>query len=188
MKRIQKVVLGRWVAAVFSVGLAHAESCGSLALNAGQTVQGYITDQYVWYDSLCQLRSAALVRSNIKGGHAKQFTYQLPDGTIRTINESPAAGGFGYIVSHLRNPDIAGRHGEDDSPLGSNLNANYSTVFAGKHHAIHQFTNNYPRWGIDPITGADTKYDMPVTVHWLFATGRDHPLWAVTLDLTAALA
>jgi hypothetical protein len=173
-------------------GVGAAAACGTLALNAAQIVNGYLTDQYVWSDGSCVPRSAALVRTDPKGGHAKQFTYQLADGTMRVADESPAvdppAGGFGYIVSHLKDADIATRHGEDDSPLGSSLNQQFRSVFAGRHHAIHEFTNNYPRWGIDPATGADTKYDMPVTVHWLFATGRDHPLWSVTFDLSQAPA
>lgn len=163
-------------------------ACGGLSLNAGQSVGSSLTDEYVWYDASCRPRTTALVRSDVKGGHAKQLTYQLADGSVRTITESPQAGGFGYVVSHLRDAALATSHGDDDSPLGSNLNAQYRTVFLGANHAIHEFTLNYPRWGVDPVTKQQTKYDMPVTIHWLFATGRDAPLWAVTFDLSAAPA
>ena len=167
------------------------QPCGTLAHNAAAPVDIYTADQYLWYDSNCAMRSTALRISPQKGGEAIQFTYQLPDGSVRQVGESGDAGarGFGYIVSHLSNPGIIplgpdGNPVDDDSPLGSSLNAQSQTLFAGRHHAIHEFTLNYPRWGIDPATGVATKYDMPVTIHWLFATGRDHPLWAVTFDLS----
>jgi hypothetical protein len=162
-------------------------ACGNLQLQAGANVDGFTVDKYVWNDSACQARSASLVRSDPKGGHAKQFTYTLPGGMVRTVHENgvSGAGGFGYVVSHLENPDFAANNGEDDSPLGSSLNNSFSTVFQGPYHAIHQFTVNYPRWGgADPA--AATKYDMPVTIQWVFATGRDYPLWAATFDLSAA--
>jgi hypothetical protein len=163
-------------------------TCAPLVLSAGKSVDSYLTDEYAWYDASCRRRTAALVRSDPKGGHAKQFTYRLQDGSLRTVGEGPAAGGFGYIVSHLYDPSLATNNGEDDSPLGSNQNAAFRTVFAGAHHAVHEFTLNYPRWGRDPVTNQVLKYSMPVTIHWMFATGRDHPLWAVTFDLSAAPA
>ncbi len=165
------------------------QPCGTLTLNAAMPVDIYTADQYLWSDSRCMQRSTALVPR--RGGEAIQFTYQLPDGSARQVGESgdDVARGFGYIVSHLQNPGIIpiGPDGipvDDDSPLGSDNDGQSRTVFAGRHHAIHEFTLNYPRWGIDPATGVATKYDMPVTIHWLFATGRDHPLWAVTFDLS----
>jgi hypothetical protein len=166
-----------------------ATGCAALGLNAGQNMNGHIVDQYTWSDGACTPRSAGLVRSDWKGGHAKQFTYQV-GGSPVVVNQSPEGdagpGGFGYIVSHLSDAEIPERHGDldGDSPFGSSRNAQYRTVFLGHHHAIHEFTSNYPRWGVDPVTNAETKYDMPVTIHWLFATGRDHPLWSVTFDLS----
>lgn len=84
-----------------------------------------VTDQYEWYDSDCQLRTASMVRSDPKGGHAIEFSYALATGR-RVLSAAPEngsalpAGGFGYVVSHLA--DSIGtkskRHGEDDSPLG----------------------------------------------------------------------
>ncbi|MGI8553400.1 MAG: hypothetical protein ACR2PL_21850 [Dehalococcoidia bacterium] len=186
--RLAGLLIAILLAGAFVPRASGAAGCAPLVLNAGASVNGYLTDQYVWYDSACKQRSAALVRTDPKGGHAKQFTYQLPNGATRTVNEGPDAGGFGYIVSHLKDANIAGQHGEDDSPLGSNQNAGYRTVFAGTNHAIHEFTVNYPRWGIDPVTGVQTKYNVPVTVQWLFATGRDNPLWTVTYDLSQAPA
>src|SRR4030067_3260391 len=64
-----------------------AGGCGALALNPGVSLNGFVNDQYQWYDSACHLRSAALARDDtVKGGNAKQVTYLLADGTTRTVN------------------------------------------------------------------------------------------------------
>jgi hypothetical protein len=155
----------------------------STALN--QTTNGLNTDTLTWFDASGQARSAALVRTpqaGSKGGFLEQTTYKLPGGAIHTVNASNDARGFGYIVSHLKDPTPAGS--DDDSPLGSELNNASSLVWQGTHHLIYQYTLNYPRWGVRG--GVNTKFDMPVTVHWLFSTGRNQPLWTVTMDLSAA--
>src|SRR5205085_3077950 len=96
-----------------------SNGCAGLSLLAGQIIAGAATNQYVWSDSACQQRSVALLLSDVKGGSANQFTYQLSDGSTRVVGLSPSAGaaGFGYIVSHLHDPSLATNHGEDDSPL-----------------------------------------------------------------------
>jgi len=58
----------------------------------------------------------------------------------------------------------------------SNRTGQYRQVFVGRHHALHEFTWNLPIGGV-PIK---------TTVHWFFATGRDHPVYAVTFDSSAA--
>lgn len=155
----------------------------STALN--QTTNGLQTDVLTWFDASGQARTAALVRTpqaGSKGGFLEQATYKLPGGATRTVNASADARGFGYIVSHLEDPARAG--GNDDSPLGSELNNASSLVWQGTHHLIYEYTLNYPRWGVRG--GVNTKFDMPVTVRWLFSTGRNQPLWTVTMDLSAA--
>lgn len=137
-----------------------------------------------WTDASGQARSAALVRTpqaGSKGGFLEQATYKLSGGAIRTVKASTDARGFGYIVSHLEDPSRAGA--EDDSPLGSELDNASSLVWQGTHHLIYQYTLNYPRWGVRG--GVNTKFNMPVTVRWLFSTGRNQPLWTVTMDLSA---
>ena len=150
-----------------------------------QTTNGLKTDIVTWYDKSGQARTAALVRTpqaGSKGGFMEQATYKLTGGATRTVNASADARGFGYIVSHLEDPGRAG--GNDDSPLGSELNNASSLVWQGTHHLIYQYTLNYPRWGVR--AGANKQFDMPVTVRWLFSTGRNQPLWTVTMDLSAA--
>ncbi len=156
-----------------------------------RTIGARATDQYEWMDSACQLRTASMVRTDAKGPHAIEFSYALPNGR-RVVSASPEygsvlpAGGIGYVVSHLANGEIAKRHGEDDSPLGSALANTSRTLFQGAHHAIHEVKLNYPRWGVS--AGADVRYDMPVTIYWLYRTGSDAPTYAITFDLSAAPA
>jgi hypothetical protein len=191
---------------------AGAAACGAIVIdsgvgNGGKSLNGFLNDQYKWSDSACQRRSVALARNdNSKGGNAKQFTYILPNGVTRTVNPGAGgAGGFGYIVAHLSNPSFAWASGADDSPLGSGNSATYQKIFSGANHAIHEYTLNYVRYGLtqqalddgfepwtwindanDPNFHYVTVYNMPVRIQWMFATGRDYPIWAVTFDLSAA--
>ncbi|HNA90487.1 MAG TPA: S-layer homology domain-containing protein [Anaerolineales bacterium] len=191
---------------------AAAGNCGNLVVDsgsgdAGKSINGYLNDQYIWYDSACLPRSAALARNdNSKGGNAKQFTYMINGSTTRTVNPGAnGAGGFGYIVAHLSNPSFANSYGADDSPLGSGNSATYDKLFTGENHAIHEYTLNYVRYGLtqqaitdgfepwtwindalDPNRQYVTVYNMPVRIQWMFATGRDYPVWSVTFDLSAA--
>jgi hypothetical protein len=112
-----------------------AASCSAIAIASGVSINGFLNDQYRWYDSACRLRSTALARNDTsKGGNAKQFTYVLANGTTRTVNPgSNGAGGFGYVVAHLSNPSFAWSYGADDSPLGSGNSATSTNLFSGEH-------------------------------------------------------
>jgi len=49
--------------------------------------------------------------------------------------------------------------------------------FAGRHHAIHEFKTTYPRFtGPHPAGAEFIRYNLPVTIQWLFANGRDRPV------------
>ena len=185
-----------------------AAICNAIAIATGVSINGFVNDQYRWYDSACRLRSTALARNDTsKGGNAKQFTYVPANGATRTVNPgSNGAGGFGYVVAHLSNPSFAWSYGADDSPLGSGNSATSTNLFSGEHHAIHEYTLNYVRYGLTPYAVANqsidpwtwingpsdpnrqfvTVYNMPVRIQWMFATGRDYPIWSVTFDLSAA--
>jgi len=221
----RRFVIGAMLALLFGLALGstpaggvgaaalQASGCGPLVVDsgpggAGKSINGFLNDQYRWYDSACRLRTAALARNDTaKGGNAKQFTYRLTNGSTRAINPGAnGAGGFGYIVAHLSNPSFAYSYGADDSPLGSGNAATYKKIFTGRNHAIYQYTLNYVRYGltqsaltnhsIDPWTWINgpgdpnrqyvTVYNMPVHIQWMFATGRDDPVWSVTFDLSGA--
>ena len=206
---------------------SRAGNLPALSVNSGVTINGYLNDQYVWYDSKGYTRSVALSVDNSIGGVATQFTYTPVVGSVAssavTVNPNPGGGeaGFGYVVGHLGISDWAyyKGNGADDSPLVPGGNG--ATLFAGTNHAIHQYTLNYPRYGMTqaaalayqkeyyPWTGTpdliDPWYDnfwenggfsdpmlqyitlynnVPVTIQWMFATGRDYAIYAVTFDLS----
>jgi hypothetical protein len=100
------------------------------------------------------------------GGYLRRLTYEVA-GTKRTCTGTGANGwnGFGYIIDHY-----ASTASETQQTQGK-----ARVVLAGKHHAIHEYT-----WAISP--GGNVN----VTAHWIFATGRDHPLFSITFDATPA--
>ncbi|MEO8670706.1 MAG: hypothetical protein ABI411_05275 [Tahibacter sp.] len=149
-------------------------------------VGGYQTDRYTWIDSAGRPRSAAMVRnsqgdpSGHQGGYLRQLTYRLPDNSVRTVTGSfDGHPGFGYVVTHYSDDTGGG------ADLGYNYAGQYATRFAGRHHAIHRYTQTYPMRG-KAAGGGVTTYPVAVTIEWAYFTGRDHPLWAISYDLSAA--
>ncbi len=148
--------------------------CKPIAIDAAKSVDGYTSDVFSYYDGRCNLRSAALVRNDAvdpggsRGGFLRQMTYEA-GGAKRSCNGTGANGwnGFGYVVSHFG----AGGGDSDTQSIGGT----HRTVFAGKHHAIHEF-----RARISPGGPVD------VTIHWFFATGLSHPIYSITYDATPA--
>jgi hypothetical protein len=133
------------------------EESKTVAQTIGNTVD---TDLFSWNDASCLPRTAAMARDD--RGYLRQMTYQY-DGKTRTVTGTGVNGwnGTGFIINHGMS-NGAGKTG----PTG------YSAIFVGDHHAIYQYQSNVG-------TG------IPVTRQWLIATGRDHPLFAVTFDTSA---
>lgn len=149
---------------------ASPEACPPLEIAAGTDVDGFLSDVFTWRDARCQPRSAAMVRNDQRdpaghfGGYLRRFTYDA-GGTTRTCDgSSDTHPGFGYTVNHFGSTSSSSRSTQGE----------WRTVFAGRHHAIHEYT-----W----LHGID-GHDVRVTIQWMFATGRDHPLWAITYDLS----
>ena len=148
---------------------------GSLTIALGVNVDGYLSDVYQWKDASGRDRSAALVRNDVRdpmgfwGGYLRRFTYVKSNGTtVTSTGGSYDYPGWGYTVNHQT---------ADDSAVSSRFQpGTYRTVFAGTHHAVHEY-----RWTIPFIGG-----NVVATVHWVFSTGRDHPLWAGTFDCSGA--
>ncbi|QRK07907.1 hypothetical protein JQX13_49415 [Archangium violaceum] len=135
----------------------------------------YDSDVYRWLDSGKQQRTAVLTRNDSRdpggsyGGMLRQFRFYLGS-QERVATGTGASGlwnGWGYVVSH---------YGSGGLTHSGNIPGNYRQVFVGRHHAIHEFS-----WNL-PINGTPVK----ATVHWFFATGRDHPIYAITFDSSAA--
>ena len=172
-------------------------AAGTIVIEPNVTACGLslLSERYTWIDAAGRARSATLSHNDTgNAGHRGElcdYTYHTDAATVRDVQELTAggAGGFGYIVSHLvylsdaYNAAIA--NDGDDSPLGHSFAGTYTRLFNGRHHAILRFQLNYPRWGV-PASNVPTKYNVPVTIDWLIATGRDNPLWSVTFDLSAA--
>lgn len=150
--------------------------CQGVEIEAGKNVGGYLSDVVSYYDAICQLRTAALVRNDARdpggsfGGILRTFTY-AHGGVRRTVTGTGANGlwnGFGYVIAHY---GAGGDDAESRDTVGT-----YRTVLAGLHHAIHEF-----KWRIYP-----SGKPVDVTVHWFFATGRSHPVYAITYDASPA--
>jgi len=147
--------------------------CAAMEITQGIGVDGFVSDKYLWSDGACHPRSAALVRNDVQdptghwGGYLRQYVYDA-DGTTRVVNGSgDRYPGFGLLVNHFADTYYASH---------SAPGAGRSIVFAGRHHAIHEFKSRLNLGG-GPVDA---------TVHWFFATGRDHPVWAVTFDSSPA--
>jgi len=149
-----------------------ATGCKAIAVDAARNVDGYTSDVYTFHDARCSPRGAALVRNNAadpggsRGGVLRQYTYKS-GATTRTCNGTGVNGwnGFGYVVDHY-----ASTAAESLNTAGT-----FRTVLSGKHHAIHEFKVRVSPGG-----------PVDATIQWFFATGRSHPIFAITLDSTPA--
>ena len=120
-------------------------------------------------------------RTMTLGAYLYQYDFTFDDGhqgVVRSANDDAYGHpGFGYVVSHNTQTG--------NSPLGK---ANpptsvATTVFTGGHHAIHHVELVYDRDREDGGFGIR----IPVVIDWLVATGRDHPVWAVTWKMPQAV-
>jgi hypothetical protein len=161
-----------------------------LVIERDVTVGGMLSDRFTWRDASNQPRVGALAHNDgqtgpggTRGGELRELRYETPGGSRVVRASGSAASGFGYIVAH-RSEGTDGLGGADDSPLGHFFPGSFERVFEGRHHAIFRFTQLYPRHSRQSAVPPNTTYDVPVTTDWVVATGRDHPLWAVTWDLS----
>jgi len=163
-----------------------------LVVQQNDIVGSMLGDRFIWRDSSDRPREAMLTYNDGQvgpgggtGGSLRQFKYQLPNGATRTAGVTGyGAGdaGFGYVVMHAGGGSACVG---DDSPLGGFLPGNgYERVFTGRHHAIIRFRQNYKR--NCAASGAAMTRTVPVTIDWMFSTGRDNPVWAITYDIDLA--
>ena len=167
-----------------------------LRIDHDVSVGSMASDRFTWQDAAGKPRVAVLAHNDVsgpngvRGGALREFRYQLSDGSTRicsvTTYGNGAYGGFGYVVSHRG--DATAGISADDSPLGFAFGGSWQRLFEGRHHAIFRFTQLYPRYSSTTANPANTLYQVPVTVDWIFSTGRDNPAWAVTWDLSGVPA
>lgn len=126
-----------------------------------------------WKDSRGASRTMAL------GSYLHQYDFSFNDNqnvVTRTANDDAYGHeGFGYVVSHADN---------GNSPIGK---ANVptlvqTTVFKGGQHAVHHIEMLYDR----DKEGGGFGIKIPIVIEWMVATGRDHPVWAITWKMGSA--
>jgi hypothetical protein len=170
------------------LGQPTATVVNAIQIDHDVLVHTITSDRFTWRDSNGQPRVASLAHNDAQteggshGGALREYKYQLSNGQTRTAivttYGNAGYGGFGYVVSHSSR--YAGCNG-DDSPLGMGFSGHWQRIFEGKHHAIFRFTQLYPR--NCPTSGSVITRYLPVTIDWVFSTGHDNPLWAVTYDV-----
>ena len=160
-----------------------------LVIERDVAIDGLGGDRFAWRDHAGLPRVAVLAHNDggsapggSRGGELREFRYQAGAATRIVRATADAFGGFGYVVSHAADEGNC-TGGGDPSSLGHFTPGTFQRVFEGRHHAIFRFTQAYPRYC---TTGAPVQqYNLPVTIDWVFSTGRDDPLWSITYDLSA---
>jgi hypothetical protein len=155
------------------------------------TAGGMLSDRFDWCDSAGNPRVAVLAHNDgavagpggTRGGELREFRYETGAGTRIVAAPARDDGGFGYVVSHPLGGNCVGG---DSSSLGHFFSGTWTRVFEGRHHAIFRFQQNYPRYCT--LAPPAAEHDIPVTIDWVFSTGRDDPLWAVTFDMSGFAA
>jgi uncharacterized repeat protein (TIGR01451 family) len=163
-------------------------AANALGIDHDVTVGGMVSDRFTWQDGNGQPRVAVLAHNDgqtgpggTRGGELREFRYEA-GGATRVVSASgTGASGFGYVVSHPNDP-VNRCLGGDSSNFGHFITGTFSRVFEGSHHAIFRFQQNYPRLCATDAT-PPAPINLPVTIDWVFSTGHDNPLWAVTYDM-----
>lgn len=162
--------LGEFVATANSIAAAPG---GTRTDREGVAPAGDVT-MVTWKDARGADRTMTL------GAYLYEYDFSFDDGqqVIQRSANDDAWGheGFGYVVSHNT---VNG-----NSPLGKrNAPTRVATsVFSGGHHAVHRIEMLYDR----DKEGGGMGIRIPVVIEWFVATGRDHPVWAVTWKMGEA--
>jgi len=175
---------------IFADGFDTPQAANLLVDEHDVSAGGMTSDRFTWYDASMRPRVAVLAHNDAgtgpggtHGGELRELRYETNGGTRIVRASSSGASGFGYVVSHPNSEDFCTPGHGDTSMLGHLRAGTWTRLFEGRHHAIFRFQSTYPRYC---TTGAPAaEYDVPVTIDWLFSTGRDHPLWALTWDLSS---
>ena len=130
-----------------------------------------------WADADCKPRTALLVRNDKKdpmghyGGYMREYSYYRGKNLRRLKASDSYYPGFGVTVNHYQNLD-----GSDGSKSNSSMDyeGNWKSHAIGNHHYIHEYS-----WDI--IIGGKK---VPTKVHWYFQTGRSHPIYSVSYDMS----
>ncbi|MCX6865837.1 MAG: hypothetical protein NTV46_06375 [Verrucomicrobia bacterium] len=151
-----------WVAVPCAGGAVPGivETVETTTVNATSNVPGH---RYTWQDASGNLRSALMLDQTAnRAGVLRQLKYEA-SGADRVCSAIPsnsnAIQGMGYVVNHL---GTGNPWGNWTAGVSTAIGGTTTMVFAGKI--------------------------IPTTVHWMFATGRSHPLFSVSQDARAHTA
>ena len=146
--------------------------CVGAAALTGQDLDGFQGDRIAWRDSNCLPREVFLVRPDVQdpagsfGGVARRFTYETENGTRTNTSSNPVHPGFGEVVNHYTG----------GANVSNRVAGAWRVVFEGDHHVIYEYT-----YALGLLGGV-----VDATVWWIFVTGRNHPIYAITYDATDA--
>lgn len=146
--------------------------CVGAAVTTDQALDNFQGDVIAWQDTACLPREVFLVRPDVQdpvgsyGGVARRFTYETAGGTRTNTSSNAVHPGFGEVVTHFDGGAYVSNRGPGA----------WRVVFEGNHHVIYEYAYTLP------LPGGN----VDATVWWIFATGRNHPLYAITYDASAA--
>ncbi len=157
-------------------------STRALTVTAATSDNGYPAHLVQWTDAAGQPRSAVLVDQNSTGsgpytGYLRRYTYVV-NGQTRTCTgtQNYALGqvlefsGDGFVQNHTADG------GDFSSGNGAGVPGTTAITLQGSSHAIITF--DMPSYVI-------SGQNVPTTVQWFFADGRDHPVFSVCQDARA---
>ncbi len=154
-------------------GPGHREpSEPSLRVERGVNLDGFMSDVYTWLDASGRPRSAAMARNDARdptgnyGGGLRRLVYEVGGQTRVATAASDRYPCFGYAVSHYTG----------GAALTGHVAGDHRVLFEGAHHAVHEY-----RWRVFIGSG-----NVDITIWWVFASGRDDPLYAITYDARPA--
>ena len=157
--------------------------CSPITVTDGPTPADDVTIR--WFDASCRPRTAVFASPEKRdekdepagGGYIRELTYENGGQTIRAAGTGVNGWkGFGYVVSHYPLGPRGTAEGESyDAAETIRAAGTHALPFRGTHHVIYRAS-----WRLSPGGPVD------VTVEWLFATGRDAPLFSITYDARPA--
>lgn len=157
-------------AVLLVVGLLATRDAGALTVTV-TSGNGYPAHKVQWTDSTGQPRSAIMVDQSASGpGYLYQLTYQY-NGSNRVCAGTGITGypGDGFVENH--NTEGSDNNSLDDATPGTTV-----IVLQGNSHAIIEYS--MPTYQVLGST-------IPTTIHWFFADGRSHPIFAISQDARA---
>ncbi len=157
--------------------------CAPITVTDGPTPADDVTVR--WYDARCRPRTAVLASPEKRddknepagGGYIRALEYDSGGTTVHAAGTGVNGWkGFGYVVAHYPLGPRGTAEGESyDAAETIQAAGTHAVTLRGPHHVIYRAT-----WRLSPGGPVD------VTAEWLFATGRDAPLFTITYDARPA--